>query len=49
MKGGNWEGGGMRTGMGVQDQVWGRTERWMNKMNGNLQLMGIRRWGASPG
>ena len=51
MKGGNWAGKGMGQGMGCSGSGVERDKRagqMAMRMNGNLQLMEVRRWGASP-
>jgi hypothetical protein len=48
MQGENWREGrwGGKWGVQGKDRRYGHMAM---KMNGNLQLMGVRRWGASPG
>jgi hypothetical protein len=49
---GKWEGEGMGKGMGCSGSCVGKDRRdgkMAMKMNGNLQLTGVKRWGASPG
>jgi hypothetical protein len=47
-----WEGGGLGRGMRDLESYVGRDKKdgqMAMRMNGNLQLMGVGRWGASPG